>query len=283
MTTHATYNWDTVSRSLYYKDIDSSDIGVFSVIRDMYIPGRTYITKRGQVKTSIDSWVPAHYTLNGTYIGRVSDFGESPVAYPLKLLITPRHFKNVGVGETVEDCFELLEGVIADSESRIKDFPTQFFKELRKSSIHKTSPPVHVMEPICPLPQQNSVPQPPSLLHPASVIVPAVVERPEPVAEEPTPAPQLPPAVTEPLAEPPVEEPTLAPFTTEKAANNPTTITKTITWLFSAVFIYILSLVPNTSNIENPPDLMELGGPPIYTLYDQPYVYPHIRQTGVWI
>jgi hypothetical protein len=79
----------------------------------MLLPGSTYTTKKGITKTTQDKWVPAHYTVGGTYIGRVADLGTAPISYPV---------------------------MSAGSSARTKDMPKSFFKALRTNKPAETTP-----------------------------------------------------------------------------------------------------------------------------------------------
>ena len=59
-----------------------------SIIKDMVIPANTYTNKKGITKTKPEERVPAHYTQDDMYIGRVSIMGEEPILYKVKARIT---------------------------------------------------------------------------------------------------------------------------------------------------------------------------------------------------
>lgn len=101
--------WETVQDHPHWKVIDSEVLDMYSKIGVLVIAEKTYTTKKGITKTTPEQTVPAHYTQKGQYLGRVSDMGTEPVVYPIAISITPRHFKYVGVGKTLEDCFELKD------------------------------------------------------------------------------------------------------------------------------------------------------------------------------
>lgn len=103
--------WKAVTRYRQYHPtaVDSSVVGKVSIIRDMIIPEKTYKNKKGEVKTTPEQRIPAHYTENDTYLGRVSDLGESPITYKIYLQITSKHFRFARVGKCLKDCFELKE------------------------------------------------------------------------------------------------------------------------------------------------------------------------------
>lgn len=99
--------WAEATRIRRYREVESSTIGLMSKIGEMVIPAKTYTTKKGVEKTTPEQRVPAHYSQGGKYLGRVSDLGTEPISYRIDLQITPKHFKFIGIGETIEGCFEL--------------------------------------------------------------------------------------------------------------------------------------------------------------------------------
>ena len=113
--------WSTVSAYTHYTAIQSKDIGIYSEIRDMIIPERTYTTKKGEVKTKPEEKVPAHYTKDGDYLNRVSVLGAEPISYVMELQITRTHFEFSEVGRTLRDCFKLKELFSDEAEFKTKD------------------------------------------------------------------------------------------------------------------------------------------------------------------
>jgi hypothetical protein len=101
--------WEVAGFYSHYKEVDSSIIGWHSKIRDMIIPAKTYTNKKGETKITPEQRVPAHYTVGGKYLGRVSDLGDEPITYPIELRICKRYYKFIGLGSTIEACFEPLE------------------------------------------------------------------------------------------------------------------------------------------------------------------------------
>jgi hypothetical protein len=89
--------WEVVQHYTHYQTVESKDIGVLSTIGTMTIPSKTYETKKGVVKTSPEQKVPAHYTRDGDFLGRVSALGEQPISYKMRLHITPQHFLFGGI------------------------------------------------------------------------------------------------------------------------------------------------------------------------------------------
>ena len=126
--------WETISAFKHYQTIDSEDIGLLSVIKMMTIPARTYKNKKGETKTTPEQQVPAHYTHDGDYIGRVSDEGDHPKNYQMKLQITKRHFEFSGVGETLEECFSFKSRGDYDEEGEYatKDITKAERKEIKE-------------------------------------------------------------------------------------------------------------------------------------------------------
>jgi len=111
--------WDAVEITPVYKTVDSSVMGIYSVIGLMVIPEKTYTNKKGITKTTPLESVPSHYTQDGEFIGRVSVLGEKPISYPMGLRITSKQFKFVKVGTTLEDCVELKEVVEPGEVKRV--------------------------------------------------------------------------------------------------------------------------------------------------------------------
>lgn len=130
--------WEVAGFYSHYKQVDSSLIGHYSTIKDMVIPAKTYTNKKGQTKTTPEERVPSHYShYGGTYLGRVSDLGEEPISYPIELCISKRYFKFVGLGSTIEECFEALETedkAYSHFLPQSKDVPKAQLKALRKAT-----------------------------------------------------------------------------------------------------------------------------------------------------
>jgi hypothetical protein len=126
--------WETVNAYTHYQRVDSEDIGLLSIIKMMVIPARTYKNKKGETKTTPEQQVPAHYTHDGDYIGRVSEEGEHPKNYQMNLQITKRHFEFSGVGKTLEDCFSLIHDGDDDEtiEFKTKDITKAERKEIKE-------------------------------------------------------------------------------------------------------------------------------------------------------
>jgi hypothetical protein len=124
--------WETVSSYTHYQKVDSEDIGLLSVIKMMVIPARTYKNKKGETKTTPEQQVPAHYTHDGDYIGRVSEEGEHPKNYQMYLQITKRHFEFSGVGKTLEECFSLIHD--GDDDETI-EFKTKDITKAERKAI----------------------------------------------------------------------------------------------------------------------------------------------------
>lgn len=122
--------WETVEHYTHYQTVDSGDIGIFSKIKDMIIPERTYTNKKGITKGTPEQHVPSHYTQEGAFIGRVSELGDKPISYKISLEITKQHFDFFIVGNTIEDCFALKP--IKDvkiGDVKIKSVPKSVLKE----------------------------------------------------------------------------------------------------------------------------------------------------------
>ena len=109
--------WAAVQRFSHYSSTTSTTIDHVSVIRDMVIPSTTYTTRKGVEKTKPEERIPSHYTQSGQFLGRVSALGEHPIPYEINLLITPTHFKFVGVATTLEGCFALKEDAAAEDHT----------------------------------------------------------------------------------------------------------------------------------------------------------------------
>ena len=99
--------WEVVHQYTHYQVVDSEKIGMLSHIEEMTIPAKTYKNKKGEVKTTPEQKVPAHYTYYGDYLGRVSALGEQPISYKMRVQITGIHFEFARVGNTLESCFQL--------------------------------------------------------------------------------------------------------------------------------------------------------------------------------
>lgn len=99
--------WETVRGFQHYQTVDSKDIGIFSTMMMMTIPAKTYKNKKGEEKTTPEQKVPAHYTRDGDYLGRVSALGEQPISYKMRLHISTYSFEFARVGNTIESCFQL--------------------------------------------------------------------------------------------------------------------------------------------------------------------------------
>lgn len=102
--------WEEVDAYVQYKVIDSGAIGIYSTIKDMIIPAKDYITKKGVAKHKPEERIPSHYDQNGKFLGRVSTLGDKPISYQMKEHITPTHFKvkaSLKGVTTLEDCFEV--------------------------------------------------------------------------------------------------------------------------------------------------------------------------------
>lgn len=99
--------WETIKGYTHYQTVDSEKIGILSTIGEMTIPASTYKNKKGEVKTTPEQKVPAHYTYYGDYLGRVSALGNQPISYKMRVQITPIHFEFARVGNTLESCFQL--------------------------------------------------------------------------------------------------------------------------------------------------------------------------------
>ena len=115
--------WETVGHYAHYLTIDSSRLGFFSKIGEMTIPEKTYTNKKGITKTTPQQIIPAHYTNEGHYIGRVSMLGNEPISYRMELQITPQHFDFIEVGETLESSFQLKNGVWNGCDVKMKKAP----------------------------------------------------------------------------------------------------------------------------------------------------------------
>jgi hypothetical protein len=131
--------WETVNAYTHYQKVDSEDIGIYSKIKMMVIPARTYKNKKGEEKTTAEQQVPAHYTHDGDYIGRVSDLGDERISYKMYIQITKRHFEFWRVGETLEDCFWVRDKdeFEKDGEFKTKDITKaerKAIKEAEKAS-----------------------------------------------------------------------------------------------------------------------------------------------------
>jgi hypothetical protein len=116
--------WEVVQHYTHYKTVESKDIGVFSTIGTMTIPAKTYKTKKGVEKTTPEQNIPAHYTRDGDYLGRVSALGEQPISYQMRLHITPRHFLFGGICDVnnIQQNFHLkLKGDQEPGEVKSKD------------------------------------------------------------------------------------------------------------------------------------------------------------------
>jgi len=126
--------WDTVMAFTHYQTVESEDIGIMSVIKDMVIPEKTYKNKKGETKTKAEEHIPAHYTKDGQYLGRVSLLGEEPISYTIKLRITPTRFNFTNVGDTLESCFELKsKEEFEEGEIKTKDI-TKTQRKANKSA-----------------------------------------------------------------------------------------------------------------------------------------------------
>jgi hypothetical protein len=115
--------WEVVQHYTHYKKVESKDIGVFSTIGVMTIPANTYKTKKGVEKTTPEQKIPAHYTRDGDYLGRVSALGEQPISYQMYLHITPRHFLFGGISDVnnIQQNFHLKADAMLVSEFKSKD------------------------------------------------------------------------------------------------------------------------------------------------------------------
>jgi hypothetical protein len=125
--------WETVGHYAHYRAIESSRLGFLSKIGEMIIPEKTYTNKKGITKTTPEQVVPAHYTHDGRYIGRVAILGEKPISYPMQLQITPEHFDFIEVGETLEGCFQLKDKVWDGCNVKVKDASKADLKAERKA------------------------------------------------------------------------------------------------------------------------------------------------------
>ena len=122
--------WQAVGHYSHYQLIDSFRIGVLSHIGTMIIPESTYTNKKGITKTIPEQIVPAHYTKEGTYIGRVERLGDKPLSYPMHLEITPEHFEFLKLDDyKLEDCFTIKNKVWKDCNVKTKEAPKASIKE----------------------------------------------------------------------------------------------------------------------------------------------------------
>jgi hypothetical protein len=124
--------WEVVHHYTHYQKVDSKDIGVFSTIGVMTIPAQTYKTKKGIEKTTPEQKIPAHYTRDGAYLGRVSALGEEPISYKMYLEITGNNFSFVRVGNTIEECFQLIKDRPMSDEVKSKDISKAERKSLTR-------------------------------------------------------------------------------------------------------------------------------------------------------
>jgi len=121
--------WEAVGHCSYYQLIDSFRIGILSRIGTMIIPESTYTNKKGITKTIPEQIVPAHYTKQGTYIGRVTALGDKPISYKMYLEITPEHFKFLKLDYKLEDCFGIKNEIWKDCNVKTKEAPKADIKE----------------------------------------------------------------------------------------------------------------------------------------------------------
>jgi hypothetical protein len=127
--------WEVLQHYTHYKKVDSKDIGVFSTIGVMTIPAQTYETKKGVVKTTTEQKIPAHYTRDGAYLGRVSALGKEPTSYKMYLHITPQHFLFGGICDVnnIEGNFHLKSRAPQElGEVKSKDISKAERKAIKK-------------------------------------------------------------------------------------------------------------------------------------------------------
>ena len=128
-----TMAWEYATKHNLYYPLDSSSIGVYSVIVPMEKAG--YTNKKGVVKPPTVEMVHRTKAVKGTYLGTVKMYGEKPVSFTIKFSISKQNFtfqfnKNA---ETVADMFQPKEGALEKEGELYYDAPKKTYKNERQA------------------------------------------------------------------------------------------------------------------------------------------------------
>lgn len=96
---------------------------------------RTYTNKKGIKKTTDEKRSLAHFDEWENFIGWVAELGPEPIYYTMGIIISRKSSKWIGVGKTLEECFELLpihEAVAANEALDTKALGRSERREKRK-------------------------------------------------------------------------------------------------------------------------------------------------------
>jgi len=115
--------------------VDSGELGYFSILTKRGVPESTYTTKKGITKTKKAYEETIHRTQHGEYLGTDSLLGSKPISYPIRIPVSHEYCRFTGLGDTLADCFQLEVHLLHDFDRSTithKDVPRGERKNMRR-------------------------------------------------------------------------------------------------------------------------------------------------------